>query len=175
VNAPLPNLVDGLVAEFRRRAETLARLYAAGKLSLQDAVDRAQQSAEAFGLLLPVGGIGQDEVQRLMAESFAAVPSEGAPAVDAVPEVEKPSDQYEGLSSTFAVFCHAADTKRARKTIDPRLNKRAPGEMPNATLQAAEYLVREKDPARMRAWLDRHTAQEREAILQQLERRGGVK
>jgi hypothetical protein len=40
-----------------------------------------------------------------------------------------------------------------------------------STLQAAEFLVREKDPARLRAWLDKHTAEECAAILRHLERR----
>jgi hypothetical protein len=44
-----------------------------------------------------------------------------------------------------------------------------------ATLKAAEFLVKQKDPARMRAWLSKHTAQERAAILEHLERRRGKK
>jgi hypothetical protein len=41
----------------------------------------------------------------------------------------------------------------------------------SATLWAAEYLVREGDPERMRKWLARHSATERRAILEHLERR----
>jgi hypothetical protein len=41
----------------------------------------------------------------------------------------------------------------------------------SATLWAAEYLVREGDPERMRKWLARYSATERRAILEHLERR----
>jgi macrodomain Ter protein organizer (MatP/YcbG family) len=43
--------------------------------------------------------------------------------------------------------------------------------VPIATLQAAEFLIQQKDPARIRAWLSKHTAQERAGILQHLEQR----
>jgi hypothetical protein len=43
--------------------------------------------------------------------------------------------------------------------------------VPLATLQAAEFLIQQKDPARLRAWLAKHSAQERAAILQHLEQR----
>jgi hypothetical protein len=199
VNAPAPVVVEVEHVEpladpltvFSARAEAMARAWKAGEILLCDAVDRVQRLAEALGLLLPIGGIGQDEVQRLMveifvmAQIFATVPSEGVPAAF-------PEDQYEGLSSTFGAACRVADTKQSRKPSDPRtdraralmaedisleraFNTSAPGDVPTATGQAAEYLVREKDPARMRAWLDRHTVQERDAILQYLERRRGVK
>jgi hypothetical protein len=55
------------------------------------------------------------------------------------------------LPSTFAATCRAADGKQR--------------------LHTAELLMQQKDPARMRAWLSRHNADEREAILRHLERR----
>jgi hypothetical protein len=40
-----------------------------------------------------------------------------------------------------------------------------------ATLRAAEYLIRQKDPQRLKEWLDKHSAPERAAILKHLEQR----
>jgi len=56
------------VDAFRLRAEARAMLYAAGEYSLIEAVDELQASAEASGL---VAGIGQDEVQAIIAAAFA--------------------------------------------------------------------------------------------------------
>jgi hypothetical protein len=61
---------------------------------------------------------------------------------------EHPDDEYEGSPSTFAAACRAAD---------------------------AEFLVKQKDPARLRSWLARRSAIEREEILRHLEqhKKGG--
>jgi hypothetical protein len=52
------------------RAWINARSYAAGELALHDAVDALQDYAEATAL---VAELGQDEVQRIIGEAFAAV------------------------------------------------------------------------------------------------------
>jgi hypothetical protein len=98
-------------------------------------------------------------------------------------------DDDAGLSPSSATLCRAADEKHRRKPVDPRLARlralmaddvsleRAyaevskPAGVAESTLKAAEFLLQEKDPARLRAWLDKHTAQEREAILQHFEQR----
>jgi hypothetical protein len=41
-----------------------------------------------------------------------------------------------------------------------------------ATLQAAEYLVKQRDPKRLREWLRTHNEQERAQIVQHLENKG---
>jgi hypothetical protein len=102
-------------------------------------------------------------------------------------------DDYDGLTSTFAAACRKADEKQRRKPPDPRieklrclmegdaslerawheLNKRAPGDVPIATLHAAEYLLQLGALERWKKWFDAHTAPERAAILQYLERRKG--
>jgi hypothetical protein len=174
------------VEVFRLRCNARARLYATGEIDLHTAVDELQESAELNGL---VAAIGQDAVQAIMAAAFSAVRVTEKPA-------PLPDDQYEGLGSTFAEACRKADATWRPQHIRParlerlhllmgndvsiehvwhELNERAPGNVPEVTRQAAEYLVREKNPARMCAWLDQHTAQEREAILRHLERRRGVK
>jgi hypothetical protein len=55
---------------LQARAEARAILYAAGELTLQNAVDGCQQAAEAYGLVVE---IGQDAVQQIISESFALV------------------------------------------------------------------------------------------------------
>lgn len=57
-----------LIDVFRARAEARAHLVANGLHTLQDSVDTLQAAAEAQGLLKEYG---QDEIQRIMAESFA--------------------------------------------------------------------------------------------------------
>jgi hypothetical protein len=58
------------VAVFIARAEARALLFAAGEFDLHTAVDVLQADAERDGI---VAAIGQDEVQRIIAEAFAAV------------------------------------------------------------------------------------------------------
>src|SRR5262245_12647557 len=72
MNAPVrkPPAVPALVDVFIARAEARALLYAAGELELHDALDKLQADAERDGL---VAELGQDEVQRLIAEAFAKV------------------------------------------------------------------------------------------------------
>jgi hypothetical protein len=58
------------VAAFTARAESHAALFAAGKLSLPDAVDQLHAGAERDGL---VDQLGHDTVQAIMSIAFAAV------------------------------------------------------------------------------------------------------
>ena len=55
---------------FIARAEARALLWQAGEFDLHQAVDELQAAAERDGL---VTLLGQDEVQRLMAEAFRKV------------------------------------------------------------------------------------------------------
>ena len=58
------------VEVFTERAEARALLWAAGEFDLHEAVDKLQADAERDGL---VAAVGQDEVQRIIAEAFSAV------------------------------------------------------------------------------------------------------
>jgi hypothetical protein len=58
------------LAVFIARTEARALLWQAGEIDLHTAVDELQDSAVASGL---VAAIGQDEVQRIIAEAFAKV------------------------------------------------------------------------------------------------------
>jgi hypothetical protein len=53
------------------------------------------------------------------------------------------------------------------------LNERAPGDVPIATLHAAEYLLQQGNADRWRQWFDSRSPEERAAILQHLEQRKG--
>jgi hypothetical protein len=55
---------------FIARAEARALLWQANEIELQEAVDVLQAAAEAGGL---VAELGQDRVQRILAEAFGAV------------------------------------------------------------------------------------------------------
>ena len=102
-----------------------------------------------------------------------------------------PNDEYESLPSSFASACRKADEKQRRKPRDPRidklrqlmdddvslehayakLNKRAPGDVPEVTLKAAEFLTELGDLERWRNWLAKYSEPERTAILKHLEQR----
>jgi hypothetical protein len=59
-----------LVAVFVARAEARAILWAACEMDLHGAVDGLQEDAEESGL---VAGLGQDAVQRILADAFGSV------------------------------------------------------------------------------------------------------
>jgi hypothetical protein len=184
---------------FVTRCEARAAQWAAGEISLHDAVDNCQQAAEAYGLVIE---LGQDRVQAIMVEIFAPVrddlqhhdPPIGDEETRAdIVSPNSADDKYDGLPSTFAKACRKADEKQSRKPVDPRIERarrlldddvsfecawdefNAPEAVPTATLDAAEFLIRQKDPARLRAWVKKHTTAERKAILQHLKRPRGKK
>lgn len=98
---------------FRLRCICRARLWATDEIDLGIAVDELQESAVASGL---VELVGQDEVQRLMAEAFGAVRDEFGASAEYVDD-----DEYDGLSSTFAAACRKADAAQRARPIDARL------------------------------------------------------
>jgi len=57
----------GALVVFIARAEARAILWQAGEFDLHEAVDKLQADAEHTGL---VDAIGQDDVQRILAEAF---------------------------------------------------------------------------------------------------------
>jgi hypothetical protein len=98
--------IDPLVEVFTARAEARALLWQAGEFDLHEAVDKLQHDAERDGL---VAAIGQDEVQRIMADAFAAVRL----ADDMVPKpipVSEPADDQVAASSTVEAVVYALRT-----------------------------------------------------------------
>jgi hypothetical protein len=99
---------------FIARCEARAKLWQVGELSLHDAVDALQAAAVRSGL---VTEIGQDHVQAIMAEAFAALrDDQGADGT-----LSDVSGDYDG--STFAAACQAADEKQAARPSDPHIEK----------------------------------------------------
>jgi hypothetical protein len=73
--AKVPPRADPLEV-FTARAEARALLWQAGEFDLHQAVDELQTAAERDGL---VDRLGQDEIQRIIAEAFVHV-REDAPS-----------------------------------------------------------------------------------------------
>jgi hypothetical protein len=116
---------------FRARCEARAILVEGCLYDLQDALDDLQADAERTGLVYE---IGQNAVQKMMAEAFAIVPRA------------------------------SAEIPHQKTTAEiPQLKKRTAGAAAS-TLAAAEYLVQQNNPKRFRAWLAIHMRNERLAI-----------
>jgi hypothetical protein len=79
-------------------------------------------------------------------------------------------DEYEGLSSTFARACRIADEQQRR-----RLAAQKPAStsyrVPESTVDAVAYLLREGDSQRLNKFLAGRSATECAAIMDQIERR----
>jgi hypothetical protein len=95
--------MSALLESFRARCQAAAASYATGQVDLISAVDALQDFAFTRGL---VDEIGQDAVQAIMAAAFGPVRDE-----------QPPSDEYEGLSSTFARACKLADAAIAERPV----------------------------------------------------------
>ncbi len=145
-------------AVFIARAEARALLWQAGELELHEAVDVLQEAAVRDGL---VAELGQDAVQKIMRDAFAAVRDISAYANNTS---AAPDDHYDGLPSTFAALCRAANAKQRRKPPDlpagwdemsvgalwNKLNDSRRHGVAASTLAAAEHLVREGDHEQLR-------------------------
>ena len=84
---------------FVARCVARAKLYAAVEFELHEAVDVLQAAAERDGL---VAALGQDRVQQIMADAFAAVRDD----LDVVPDAppEEPRDRRAAESTVEAVI-----------------------------------------------------------------------
>jgi hypothetical protein len=167
--------------DFIERCEAAARRWQAGYRQLHDAVDGLQAEAAANGL---VDSIGQDAVQAIIAAAFAKVRED--PAEDAwnAPGWRDAAVEYhskrgnrvtvtdiepERLAQLRALMADDVSLERAQAELNSNRS------VPTATLQAAEFLVREGDRERMRRWLAKHTTEEQAAIVEYLKRRRGAK
>lgn len=95
------------VVVFRLRCECRARLWFTGEVDLHCAIDEMQSSAVASGL---VAQIGQDAVQKMLADAFTPKRDELEPAIS-----------VESSDSTFAEACRKADAKQRGKPRESRL------------------------------------------------------
>src|SRR5262245_15663123 len=122
---------------FTVRCEARAYLWADNEIAdLHEAVDELQASAVRDGL---VAKLGQDEVQRILADAFASVRNDLPKSGDIAPDPIETAPNHDSVA-----------------------------DVPISTLQAAEYLVELGDLERFRAWFDRHSTEERDGIYEHL-------
>jgi hypothetical protein len=161
---------------FRLRCEARAELYAACLMDFYEAVDGLQAAAVASGL---VAEIGQDEVQRHMAEAFAGVREIAAnpQSSDATTPWDSPGWQeavtkyHEDRDGrVLIVEVEPEEFARARQTIDGKgLPKTGPDGTAESTLNTAAWLAFQvKDAKRWRGWLDQRSPTERADIVEHL-------
>jgi hypothetical protein len=136
------------VVTFQECCTRWAERYANGEISLQRVADLLEAMAPP--------GLSVDEAQGMTADATTlATGPNGA------------GDEYQGLSSTFARACKLADEQEAARTQNHasggRLGTRQ--HVAQSTLDAAEYLIKENDPAHFERWLLEHPARERAAIV----------
>ena len=79
-------------------------------------------------------------------------------------------DEYTGLSYTFARACRIADEQQRRR-IAAQKPASTSYRVPESTVEAVAYLLREGDPQRLDKFLEGRSATERAAIFEQIERR----
>jgi hypothetical protein len=104
---------------FVARAEAGALLWAAGEFDLHEAVDKLQADAVRDGL---VERIGQDAVQRILADCFAAVRDDLGPAttINMVPDDRAAAPPKRVPRSTLdaaAFLVREGDAERLRKWL----------------------------------------------------------
>jgi hypothetical protein len=161
--------LDALIA----RAEARAILWREGKIDLHTAVDELWASASDL-----IAELGADKVQQLLTNAFAPVRDDLVSDRNDVDSDQKRGDDfdddYEGLTSTFAKACREADQRARARQAQQRARPKEP-HAAESTLKAAEYLVQQRDPKRLRAWLAKHTPEECEAILRHLEQKARQK
>jgi hypothetical protein len=100
-DAPATTDAHDLKEVFRLRAWARALLYQAGEYALAEAVDVLQADAERDGL---VDLLGQDSVQNILAEAFAAVRDLDEPMADE-PSVISPTPESKPSSEAEPGFC----------------------------------------------------------------------
>jgi hypothetical protein len=167
---------------FELRCEVRAYLYLIDEYDLHTAFDELQADAEQSGL---VAEVGQDTVQAIMAEAFAAV-RDDLPAAEPSPSAE---DAWNAPGRHKAVQDYHKERGERISIVEPRglpprwdemsigelwekLNDPTRHGVAKSTLAVAEFLLRANDPKRFEAWLLRHAATERAAIVAHINKRG---
>jgi hypothetical protein len=144
---------DSLEA-FKARCWAKALLVSEGLMDFHEAVDGLQNAAVAFRL---AERVGQDEVQRILAEAFGEELPELQSGVDDIlrqMEMQDPRDawRHTGEAPPPASIRNSAITEPP----NPR-----PYRTPRGTIQAFWYVVNLADEAKLTAWLDAHPKDEK--------------
>jgi hypothetical protein len=138
---------------FCARCEARAHLVAAGDFELHEAVDGLQEAVERTGL---VTSLGQDAVQAMMAVAFEttiqAAHKSDAPASPANEPYRRVSEH--GVAS-------AAELQR---TYERALATQFRHRLPASTVEALNFVIRQKDPSRLRQFIAARTPSERGLI-----------
>jgi hypothetical protein len=137
--------VDVLHA-FIERANARAYLWSIGKYELHEAVDQLEADARRDGLN---ERIGIDGVQQILAEAFRQY-RDGAVDSEPSTNVGKSKPQI-----SFGALWDRLDDPRSRP-------------MPQSTIEAFRYVVRQSNPEALRAWLARRRPDERVALRKML-------
>jgi hypothetical protein len=143
------------------RAWARAYLHAEGKLDLHAAVDVLQDAAAAGGL---IDMVGQDEIQRILSDVFRTTRDAEEHAENAtlatiieceqlVAGGDRADDEYEGLSTSFARACRAADEQQKARS-KPRQRKQH--DVAASTIDAFFYVLRLDDAEYLTKWLAAH-------------------
>jgi hypothetical protein len=140
--AARPNPVD----VFTARASARAVLFAANEIDLPEAVDRLQADAVRTGL---VAEIGQDEVQRLMAEAFAAVRDNFSAACGQVPAEATRPDR--AAASTIEALMLGLREHGIAAVQEPKVRPRLAALSEAQVIEVGDRLQRLK-PEIARAW-----------------------
>jgi hypothetical protein len=150
-SVPIASRADP-VEPFRAISEARALRYRFGELDLHEAVDGALAAAIKLGLSDP------DQIQMILTQAFAPV----RPDLDPRPLPELISPIADGVPS-------AANLQRIyERVLDRQREQYGP---PISTLRAAEYLIKQNDPERLRTWLAGRSLGEIEAIQHHIKTR----
>jgi hypothetical protein len=136
---------------FKARCWAKALLVSEGLMDFYEAVDGLQNAAVAFRL---AERVGQDEVQRIMAEAFG----------EELPELQSGVDdiirRWE-LADPRDAWCHngkppPSDDFRNSNIARAPEPKPRPYKTPSSTVAAFKFLASQGDIARLDAWLAAH-------------------
>jgi hypothetical protein len=131
---------------FTDRACARAYLWSIGKYELHEAVDQLEADAWRDGLN---ERFGIDGVQQILAEAFRQY-REGAVDPEPTTDIGKSERQI-----SFGALWDQLNDPRSRP-------------MPQSTIEAFRYLVRQSNPEALRAWLARRRPDERVALRKML-------
>jgi hypothetical protein len=141
------------VEVFTARCEARAHLVKVGELELHEAVDGLQEAAERAGL---VTSLGQDAVQAMIAVAFETT-IQAAHKSDAQ---ASPSNEPYRLVSEEGV----ASAAELQRTYERALAAQFHHRLPASTVEALNFVVRQKDPERLRQFIAARTPHERGLI-----------
>jgi hypothetical protein len=180
---------------FIARAEARALLWHTGALDLHTAVDELWDAAMRDGL---VAKLGPDKVQELLANAFAPqrddLPSDREDQVATSDNLNLADDTWPASGWRDAAIEYHKDRgknvstvsytsdelDRLRQLLDDDVSMESawrqvsrPHGVPIATLLTAEFLLQQNNPQRFKTWLARHSREQRNAILEHLNKKQG--